>query len=241
MFGLAADRDVERPVGRRVGVVARDHGHRLLVGAELGRGRAGVRDGLLGHLDRARRDVVGERDRVGARRAARRRGRAALAAERAVGRDGGERGAALDRGGGRGDGVVVRRLGDVVGALAVDLIGVEAGGDAGRVGRERRGLGVAGLDAADLGPAVGRELERAAVGQVAGAHAGLVALLGAAELGAAAVDRAAAVVGLVGLARAVRAVVGDDLRLGAQRGRGVGAGVALAEEQVLALTRGDGE
>ena len=98
--------------------------------------------------------------------------------------------------------------------LAVDLVGVQAGGDAGGVGRERRAGGVADLDAAAL-LADGRELERAAALEVVGADAGLVA-----RVRAAAVDRAAAVaVLLVGLARAVGRVVGDDLGLGAQRER----------------------
>ena len=66
-------------------------------------------------------------------------------------------------------------------------------------------LGFGRLDAADLGRVLAArgELEGEAVREVVGAHAGLVALRGAAGARAAAVDRAAAVVGLVRLARAV--------------------------------------
>ena len=81
------------------------------------------------------------------------------------------------------------------------------------------------------------ELEGAAALEVVGADARLVA-----EVRAAAVDRAAAVaVPLVGLARAVRRGVGDDLGLRVEREIRVAGGVALAEEQAAALAEAHGD
>ena len=85
-------------------------------------------------------------------------GAAAVALTRGVGGDRREQQAA----GERGD---VGRGGEVGRLLAVDAVGVEAGGDARGVGRERRAGGVAGLDAAALG-ADGGELEGAAALEV---------------------------------------------------------------------------
>jgi hypothetical protein len=153
-------------------------------------------------VQRARRDVAVEGHRVGADRGAGGGGRAAAALQRA--------------------GLVdAREAGDELSLVeAVDAVGVQAGRDAGGV-RGQRADGVAAAADVDAPTLTGGrlELEGAAVGQVDRAQARVGALRGAA-----AVDRAAAVVGLVGLAGAERRGVGDDLGLARERLRLVLAG-----------------
>src|SRR5206468_2494406 len=111
--------------------------------------------------------------------------------------------------------------------------------DARGVGGERLGA-VAAVADGDRGAddAAGRELERVALGEVVGADARLVALAGPALAGAAAVDGAAAVVGLVGLPGAVRRVVGDELGLARVGLRLVAGRVAGAAFDRPPLARG---